>query len=265
MGAWWDSAEWRAGVVAYCVAVAGVAVFLAVVAAVTGAAWLSWAVIVFCPLGLLLFMLAIQLLAAQPWRCAADVKAMLAGQAWVHWTYDEASWRAANRFDEWVYKAWVRGLLAALAVGGFLLMIGLLGGQSTVFASIFGGLIIFLASVMLPVLMLGDPVRAARRAKVGDIYVSRNGIYRRPGGYTRLDLRAGVKYESVELVERPTPHIHIVAQVKETAGRKIPRWRRKTLADVGVPPGYEDEARELVVRLRNEVINAHPRQPRMLD
>src|SRR5690242_18984907 len=263
MGAWWESAEYRAGVDVFGVVTVGIATFLAVLSAVTGAAWLSWTVVVFAPLGLFAAMYAMLILMIQPWRSAADIKAMLTGQAWVHWTYDEASWRDANRGDERVYRAWIRGLLAALAVAGFLLLIGVLGGRSTVAATIFGGMIALLALVMLTTLILGDPVRTARRAKRGNIYVSRDGIYRRPGGYTRLGLRTDIKYESVELVDRPTPHIHIVALVRQAAGRGVNvRWRRTTLADVGVPPGHEDEARELLVRLRNEVVNAHPRQPR---
>jgi hypothetical protein len=116
-------------------------------------------------------------------------------------------------------------------------------------ATIFGGIGIFVSSVGLVALVVGNPMRTARRAKRGEIYVSRHGIYRRPGGYTPLDLRSGVRYESVDLVDRPTPHIHIEISVRTKGG-----WHRKTLSDVGVPPGHQDEARSLVAQLRNKVL-----------
>ena len=264
MTGWWKNTGFRAGLATYGVVVVEIAVFLAVLSTVTRAAWLSWALVVFVPLGLLVFMTAVLILVLRPWRQAADIEAMLAGRAWVHWSFDEAGWRDANRFDERRYTRWLRGLLAALAVGVLLLMIGLLGGRSALDAGVFGGAVTFLASVTLVALVTGNPVRMARRAERGDIYISRQGIYRRPGGYTPLDLRGNVEYESVELIDWPTPHIHIVERVW-VGGTTGGSWHRKTLTDVGVPRGHEDEARALVARLRSEVVNAPRPQPRQLN
>lgn len=249
MTGWWQNTEFRAGTAAFGTMALGIAAFLAVISAVTGVAGMSWALIVFLPLGLLLLLTAMLIVMVQPWRHASDIKAMLAGNAWAHWTYDEAGWQAANRYDERAYKRWVRGTLVALAVSVFLLLIGILGGKGAVDVTIFGGIGIFVASTGLVALLVGNPMRTARRAKRGDIYVSRHGIYRRPGGYTPLDLRTGVRYESVDLVDRPTPHIHIEISVRTKAS-----WRRKTLTDVGVPPGHQDEARALVAQLRSTVV-----------
>jgi hypothetical protein len=148
-------------------------------------------------------------LVMRPWRYAADITAMRAGRAWVHWTYDEASWRAATRY-----------------------------GQRK--------------SVLSPVLV---PARA-RSAARGEIYISRHGIYWQPGGYMPLDLRRNIRYESADLMERPTPHIHIEVMVP---GGGSTVWVRRTLTDVGVPPGREDEARTLVRRLRSEVVEVSRR------
>jgi hypothetical protein len=248
MSGWWANTDFRAGMAASGMVTVGVAAFVAVISAVTGTS-ISWALIVLLPLGLLVLLTAIFAAAIQPWRHAADIKAMLAGNAWVHWTYDEAAWKAANRYDERAYKRWVRGTLIALAVSLFLLLFGILGGKAAVDVTIFGGIGIFVASVGLVALLVGNPMRTAGRAKRGEVYVSRHGIYRRPGGYTPLDLRSSVRYESVDLVDRPTPHIHIEISVLIRYS-----WRRKTLTDLGVPPGHQDEARVLVTQLRNKVV-----------
>ena len=248
MAGWWANTEFRAGTAAFGMVTVGIAAFLAVLSAVTEAR-ISWALIVFLPLRLFLLLTAMLIAMVHPWRHAADIKAMLAGNAWVHWTYDEAGWQAANRYDERAYKRWVRGTLVALAVSGFLLLIGILGGKRAEDVTIFGGIGLFVASVALVALLVGNPMRTAARAKRGEIYVSRHGIYRRPGGYTPLDLRSGVRYESVDLVDRPTPHIHIEISVRTRYS-----WRRRTLTDLGVPPGHQDEARTLVAQLRNKVV-----------
>jgi hypothetical protein len=246
MTGWWENTEFRAGTAAFGTMAVGIAAFLA---ALTAVADVSWAMIVFLPLGLLLLLTAILIVMVQPWRHARDIKAMLAGSAWVHWTYDEAGWRAANQYDERIYKRWVRGTAVALAVSVFILLIGIIGGKGAVDVTLFGGIGTLISSVGLVTLLAGNPMRTAHRAKQGEIYVSRHGIYRRPGGYTPLDLRTGVRYESVDLVDRPTPHIHI-----EISVRMKTSWRRKTLTDVGVPAGHLDEARALVAQLRNKVV-----------
>jgi hypothetical protein len=249
MTGWWANTDFRAGIAAVGTMTVGIAAFLA---AMTAVADVSWALIVFLPLGLFLLLTAILLTMVHPWTHASDIKAMLAGDAWAHWTYDEAGWRAANQYDERTYKRYVRGTTIALAVGVFLLLVGILGGKGAIEVTILGGIGTFLALVGLVTLLVGNPMRTARRAKQGEIYVSRHGIYRRPGGYTQLDLHANIRYESVDLVDRPTPHIHIEISVRTNAG-----WRRKTLTDVGVPRGHQDEARTLVAQLRNKVVT-HP-------
>jgi hypothetical protein len=252
---WWEYTQYRAGLAATGVVTLLMVVALAVTAVVNPADDPSWRVVVFAPIVLLLVLVAGMTLTLRPWRYAADITAMRAGRAWVHWTYDEAAWRAANRYDERRNAFWVRVALTVMAVGGLVLLIGIPGGHRTMGVSIFGGVIIYAAAIFLPLLTLGDPRWVARRAARGEIYISRHGIYRRPGGYTPLDLRYGTRYDSADLVDRPTPHIHIEVslRVNRTGG-----WTRKTLTDVGVPPGHEDEARTLVERLRREVLNGRP-------
>jgi hypothetical protein len=183
--------------------------------------------------------------------------AMRAGSAWVHWTYDAAEWRAANRYDGQRNAFWVHGSLVVLGLGGLVLLLGFAGGEQAVAVGGMGGFLMFMALIVLTGSMVADPVRVARRAAQGEIYVSRHGIYRQPGGYTPLDLRTGtIRYESADLVDRPTPHIHIEVSVNFDPAGTGGSWVRKTLTDVGVPSGHEDEARALVDLLRCHVLTA---------
>jgi hypothetical protein len=258
MTGWWENTQYRAGVAVMGVATVSIATVLAVVAVVNPSDGPSWWVVVFAPLVLLLVMVAVVSLVSQPWRYAADITAMRSGEAWVHWTYDEAAWRAANRYDERRNALWIRVALTVMAVGGLMLLIGVPGGLRTVGVSSFGGSLVFIAATFLVLLTLGDPGWVARRAARGEIYVSRRGIYRRPGGYTPLDLRYRTRYESADLVDRPTPHIHIETSFNTGSGVV---WTRRTLTDVGVPPGREDEARTLVDLLRRHVLTSPPARP----
>lgn len=102
-----------------------------------------------------------------------------------------------------------------------------------------------------------------RWSATGEIYISRHGIYREPGGYIALDLGSNsIRYESAALVDRPTPHVHIEVSVNMDPGGG--GWVRRTLTDVGVPPGHEDEARTLVDLLRAHVLNGS-REARGMD
>lgn len=255
---WWENAPYRAGVAVAGVITVWIAALLAVVAIGNPSDDPSWRVVVFAPLVLLLVLVAAFSVVLRPWRYAADITAMRAGGAWVHWTYDEASWRAANRYDERKNTLWVRVSLTALAVGGLVLLIGIPGGLRTVGVSSVGGVLVFIAAIFLALLTLGDPGWVARRAARGEIYVSRRGIYRRPGGYTPIDLRHRIRYESADLIDRPAPHIHIEVSLKVN---RVDGWTRKTLTDVGVPPGHEDEARTLVELLRRHVLTNSPARP----
>jgi hypothetical protein len=253
---WWENTQYRAGVAVMGVVAVGIATMLAVVAVLNPSDGPPWLVVVLVPLVLMLVLVAALILMLRPWRYAADITAMRAGRAWVHWTYDEAAWQAANRYDERRTTLWVRGALAAMGLGGFLLLLALPGGERTIGVSTFGGALIFMAACFLTLLMLGEPVRNARRAARGEIYISRHGIYRRPGGYTPIDLKNGIRYESADLVDWPTPHIHIEISVQNTGWSA--GWMRKTLTDVGVPPGHEDEARTLVELLHRHVLTGSP-------
>jgi hypothetical protein len=253
---WWENTQYRAGVAAMGVVAVGIATMLAVAAVLHPSDGPPWRVVVFVPLALLVVLVAGLILMLRPWRYAADITAMRAGHAWVHWTYDEDAWRAANRYDERRNALWVRGSLALMGLGGFVLLLAIPGSQRTIGVSSFGGVLIFVAACFLTVLMLGEPVRNARRAARGEIYISRQGIYRRPGGYMPIDLQNGIRYESADLVDWPTPHIHIEISVQNTGWSS--GWMRKTLTDVGVPPGHEDEARTLVELLRRHVLNGSP-------
>jgi hypothetical protein len=208
---WFEYIQYR-----YALAVSGVmtvvvTTMLAIVLAISTAAGnqpeFPWSGFVYAPFVLLLAVVVVTVV-MRPWRYSADITAMRAGRAWVHWTYDEASWRAVNSYDR-----------------------------------------------RKSVMALGTVPSRARRAARGEIYISRHGIYWRPGGYMPLDVRWNLRYESVDLVERPTPHIHI--DVMRPTGTST--WGRQTFTDVGVPPGHEEEARTLVERLRREVVEVSRR------
>jgi hypothetical protein len=256
MTGWWENTQYRAGVAVAGVATVWMAILLAVVAVVNPSDGPSWWVVVFAPLVLLLVLVAGFCLVSRPWRYAADITAMRAGGAWVHWTYDEAAWRAANRYDERRNALWIRVALTVMAIGGLMLLIGIPGGHRTIGVTSIGSVLIFITATFLVLLTWGDAGWVARRAPRGEIYISRHGIYRRPGGYTPLDLRHGTRYESADLVDRPAPHIHI--EVSLNVGRTGTVWKRTTLTDVGVPPGHEDEARTLVDLLRRHVLTSSP-------
>jgi hypothetical protein len=260
MTGWWANTQFRGGIAGFGVVTLGTAALLAVAAVVSPSDFPSWRVVVFAPLALFVVLVALLILFLRPWRYSADMTAMRAGHAWVQWTYDEVNWRAANRYDGERNGLWVRGALVALAAGVFLTLMALSGDrEAAIGGGAFGGMLVFLALTLLAALMAGEPVRVARRAARGEIYVSRHGIYRRPGGYTPLDLSTNIKYESADLVDRPTPHVHIEVSVRVNPTGYGGDWVRKTLTDVGVPPGHEDEARALVELLRREVLNGSGR------
>src|SRR5581483_2294485 len=82
------------------------------------------------------------------------------GEAWAHWTYDDAGWRAANLLEgrrEWRDARWA-GIVA----------------------------------------LLGAAVRA-RRSPRGELFITPFGVYRRPGCYTPL-LGVGQAFRGVRLV-----------------------------------------------------------------
>jgi hypothetical protein len=203
---WLEYIQYRYVVVLSAVLTALMTTVLALVLAMSVAGGnlpeFPWSGFLYAPLVLLLVIVGVTLV-MRPWRYLADITAMRAGNAWVRWTFDEASWRAATRF-----------------------------GQRK--------------SVLSPVIVPSGARRAAR----GEIYISRHGIYWMPGGYMPLDLRWNIRYESADLVELPTPHIHIEVMLPGSGSV----WVRRTLTDVGIPPGHEDEARTLVERLRREVV-----------
>jgi hypothetical protein len=201
MTGWLEYIQYRYAL-AVCGVLAGVMITLLAIVAVANPSEFPRSLFAYVPLALLLAMVVMTLV-MRPWRYSADTTTMPVGGAWVHWTYDEASWRAASSYDQ------QRNRLSPARV----------------------------------------PARA-RRAARGEIYISRRGIYWRPGGYLPLDRRWNIRYESADLVHRPTPHVHI--EISEPMGSC---WTRRTLTDVLVPPGREDEARTLVDLLRRHVLS----------
>jgi hypothetical protein len=93
-----------------------------------------------------------------------------------------------------------------------------------------------------------SPAVVARRRKRGDIYISRLGIYRDPGGYMPM-FGYGIRLANVALRTDPTPYLSFETDVRGRYGSTV-----ESLADVAVPPGREAEARDLVNRLRTEVL-----------
>jgi hypothetical protein len=268
MTRWFEHVGYRLGIamsVGLTVLIAG---FLITVryAAHRPPAWLSWGGVVGLSLGLLVSLVLLMTAVMRPWRYARDIDTMLAGNSWAHWTYDEAGWKAATQLERRVYTRVIVGMLSLLAVSLLLLLAWLDSDRRNPGLLAFGGLTGAFSLMMLAVIVLFSPIRVLRRSGRGEIYVSGHGVYRRPGGYLSLDPALGVQVDSVDLVDRPRPHVHIVVLVNTNSSATS---RHRTLADIPVPRGHEDEARELVARLRSEVVKApgpRPRpRPRLLD
>src|SRR5262245_34092645 len=147
---------------------------------------------------------------ARPWRYAADINRMLAGEAWAHWTYDAAEWRVGMDSDWRAYRRVTVITQGALAASAFLLLLWLITGLRELGLVVIGGFGVAM-SLLILISQLVNPTRAVRRSTQGEIYISEHGVYRRPGGYLSLDATAGMKIDSVDVVDRPRPHLHIVA------------------------------------------------------
>jgi hypothetical protein len=259
---WFEYVTYR-----FCVALfVGVAVVLAGALALASLieprpSWWSWGVVVALPLGMLLFTVLLATALLRPWRYARDVERMLAGGWWVHWTYDEAGWKEAKRTERQGYAKAVRSMGIVLAVSVVVLLIWLGGGRRSLDLAILGATGAVLALLMLTVIAVASPIRVVRGSKQGSVYIGRHGVYWQPGGYFSLDPSPGVELDSVDLVDGPC--VHIVARTWSGSGG-TGRWVSKTLADIAVPQGCEDEARKLVERLRTEVVNAAKPQSRLL-
>ena len=209
-----------------------------------------WLVAFGVPAAGLLIVIPIVLYAVRPWMYLRDMDDMLAGRAWAHWRYDAQAWRAANRMEtrrnrRTSFAAALSGLglgLAVAAVGQA--MQDRDARTSLVFA---GALTAGLSLLALLVMETTSPATLARFRRRGEIYISPVGIYRRPGGYTAM-IGFGVVLRQVELVDGTPPHLRFITVVQGSAGATKQRW-----ADVAVPAGREDDARQLVKRFRTEV------------
>lgn len=235
---------------------AGVAVVLglALWGAASGAAGASRSVVLFVALGVPGLTLVIALLVAvpllTPWLYTRDIASMRAGQALVHWHYDEVDWHAANRIEERRNRR--NSYTSAgigVAFGLVLLLIGLgMGDPDDGRTFVFVGVAMTGCCVVVILTIWATSVeRLARRKPTGEIYISPLGIYRDPGGYVVLR-SLGVRVCGVELIEGRRPVVRFDAQVKQRYGSTRRHW-----ADVAVPAGREDEARQLVERFRADL------------
>ncbi|WP_344617629.1 hypothetical protein [Dactylosporangium salmoneum] len=206
-----------------------------------------WGAAVGVPLAALAVVLPVVVWASQPRLHLDDLDRMLAGQAWAHWRYDEADWRAANEAEARRDRRSAHGAAwMALVVGLVILGAGLLGVPGLVSV---GAMITGLYLVLIAVVAVAGTGPAARRATTGEIFVSPLGVYRRPGGYVML-FAVGVGLVAVELVEGDVLVIRFIVQVVNRFGTR----RLETAAEVAVPRGHEAEARALVERFRTEVL-----------
>jgi hypothetical protein len=193
-----------------------------------------------------LITLPMALFLVRPGRYVADMQSMLAGASWVHWHYDEAQWRVANRIDARRNRRIMLPIVAiAAALGVVFTAIGLATGGTDSTLS-FLGLIALGASVTFGLAQLvTSPGIVAGRSKRGDIYISRLGVYRMPGGYTPL-VGFGFRVERVELVAGSPPYLSFEVATQ----RRYNTTTTDRHASVAVPPGCEEEAQRVVERFR---------------
>jgi hypothetical protein len=169
----------------------------------------------------------------------------------VHWTYDEEAWASANeieatRLRRTAYVGALFGLVGALVIVVVSLPLGEAGA-----ALRFSGALVAGGSLVAIATIGGTSASLlARRHRRGEIYISELGILRRPGGYTPLR-GFGYWLQNVELRGSARQYIHFDITVTNRPGTD-------SLADVQVPPGREAEARDLVARLRREVLFQEP-------
>lgn len=179
-----------------------------------------------------------------------DIDRMLRGEAWAHWTYDDATWRAANRLEagrEWRSARWP-AILPALIGAGF----GVYGLGSRQPA--FTGVGAFLAGCGLAVgaaIILGSGTVHARTRPRGEVYITPVGVYRRPGGYTPL-FAVGQALRAVRLV--PDGDLHYLRF--DVARRNKYGTTVSEGARVLVTPAHIDDARVLVERFNTEIFKS---------
>jgi hypothetical protein len=203
------------------------------------------------PVAVLLLVLPLVTVMLRPRRYVHDIDAMRAGGAFVHWRYDEPAWQTANRVEgERTRRTGFTASLVALGLGVVVLLIGLLvggeDGSTFVFA---GGLTGGAALTGAAAFGATSPALMARRRKQGEIYISNLGIYRNPGGYTPIR-GFGYRLENVALLGEQTAYVSFEVTVQGRYGSTS----TQSLADVVIPPGREAEAKDLVTRLRAEVL-----------
>jgi hypothetical protein len=206
------------------------------------------------PVAVLLMVIALVTVLLRPWLYLSDIDAMRKGGAWAHWSYDAAGWRTANRVEGVrTGKTGFTGALMALGLAVVVLLIGLAIDGEDRSAFLFAGGVVGGGAIAASAAFGGtSPALLARRRKQGDIYISRLGIYRDPGGYTPM-FGFGFRLANVVLHTEPTPYLSFEASVQGRYSATL-----QSLADVAVPPGREAEARDLVTRLRTEVLGRAP-------
>jgi hypothetical protein len=185
----------------------------------------------------------------QPAPFGRDIRAMLRGDSWAHWQYDETQWREAIRIETQRSRRGLRKpTLVVLATGAVVALVGLAasGGSGVVLLLIGVGSAGIWGYVCL--VMLATNVDTwARTRKTGEISISRLGIYHRPGGYTPLT-SAGYQLSNVTLINAAPAYLRF-----EVTHRRSLLLPRTALADVVVPVGREDEASQLVDRFRTQL------------
>jgi len=207
------------------------------------------------PGAVLLLALPLVTVMVRPWRYLHDIDAMRAGGAFVHWHYDEPAWQNANRVEGGrTRRTGFTASLFAMGLGVVVLLIGLaVGGEDGSTFVFVGGLTAGAALTGAAAFGATSPALMARRRKQGEIYISSLGIYRNPGGYTPIR-SFGYWLQNVALLGEQTPYVSFEVTVQGRYGSTS----TQSLADVTVPPGREAEARDLVNRLRTEVLGRAP-------
>jgi hypothetical protein len=173
------------------------------------------------------------------------MRAIQLGDGWARWQYDETQWREATRIEARHSRQNSRKVtLVVLAVGVLAAFVGSLASRSGWMFLLIGLGFAAIAGYVHLVMLANDVTTWARTRKTGEVYITKLGIYRFPGGYTPLS-NAGYQLRDVTLVGTTPATLRFEV---ERASFLVPR---STLAEVAVPAGHEEEARQAVDRFRS--------------
>jgi hypothetical protein len=187
-------------------------------------------------------------------RYLRDIEGMMDGKAWAHWRYNAQEWQSFNKVESRRDRREVlKEAPYTFMSGGAMLVIGLMVGLKDFTANLFVwlGVLIIGAGVVRVVLSL----RAGATAGSGwnsqsEVYISPLGIYRVPCGYKPL---FGVGQSLCQVKLNPGEPTTITFDCMIRRDSTSTGYNMK-VADLVIPAGCEDEAKNLVERFNNEIL-----------